>query len=148
MSVTPLARISATHPAPAFRGRIGQDARSGHYAVPRRYRLHLAAACADGLRIAVVHSLLGLDDICPVTLLDPVPDCPDGGIPRCARCTRPARTGTPARPSHPSSATTGRDGSSAPTPPTSPATWPGTSAADVRRCTRAGRSRRPRPSSG
>ncbi|WP_406162544.1 glutathione S-transferase C-terminal domain-containing protein [Streptomyces canus] len=79
MSVTPLARISAPHPAPAFRGRIGQDARSGHYAVPRRYRLHLAAACADGLRIAVVHSLLGLDDICPVTLLDPVPDCPDGG---------------------------------------------------------------------
>ncbi|MFF0092003.1 glutathione S-transferase C-terminal domain-containing protein [Streptomyces canus] len=79
MSVTPLARISATHAAPVFRGRIGQDARSGHYAVPRRYRLHLAAACADGLRIAVVHSLLGLDDICPVTLLDPVPDCPDGG---------------------------------------------------------------------
>ncbi|MET7686714.1 glutathione S-transferase C-terminal domain-containing protein [Streptomyces sp. NPDC005483] len=79
MSVTPLAHVPATHPVPAFRGRIGQDARSGHYAVPRRYRLHLAAACADGLRIAVVHSLLGLDDVCPVTFLDPVPDCPDGG---------------------------------------------------------------------
>ncbi|MER7561375.1 glutathione S-transferase C-terminal domain-containing protein [Streptomyces sp. NPDC097941] len=79
MSVTPLAHVPATHPAPAFRGRIGRDARSGHYAVPRRYRLHLAAACADGLRIAVVHSLLGLDDVCPVTFLDPVPDCPDGG---------------------------------------------------------------------
>ncbi|MDH6588757.1 putative glutathione S-transferase [Streptomyces pseudovenezuelae] len=79
MSVTPLAHVPAAHPAPAFRGRIGRDARSGHYAVPRRYRLHLAAACADGLRIAVVHSLLGLDDVCPVTFLDPVPDCPDGG---------------------------------------------------------------------
>ncbi|MFC8427093.1 glutathione S-transferase C-terminal domain-containing protein [Streptomyces sp. NPDC057253] len=79
MSVTPLAHVPTTHPSPAFRGRIGQDARSGHYAVPRRYRLHLAAACADGLRIAVVHSLLGLDDVCPVTFLDPVPDCSDGG---------------------------------------------------------------------
>ncbi|MFE3849664.1 glutathione S-transferase C-terminal domain-containing protein [Streptomyces griseorubiginosus] len=79
MSVTPLAHVPTTQPSPAFRGRIGQDARSGHYAVPRRYRLHLATACADGLRIAVVHGLLGLDDICPVTFLDPVPDCPDGG---------------------------------------------------------------------
>lgn len=79
MSVTPLAYVPVTHPTPVFRGRIGQDARSGHYAVPRRYRLHLAPACADGLRIAVVHSLLGLDDFCPVTLLDPVPDCPDSG---------------------------------------------------------------------
>ncbi|MGW0816650.1 glutathione S-transferase C-terminal domain-containing protein [Streptomyces viridiviolaceus] len=73
MSVSPLA------PAPAFRGRIGRDPRSGHYAVPRRYRLHLSPAHPDCLRIAVVHSLLGLDEICPVTLLDPVPDCPDGG---------------------------------------------------------------------
>ncbi|MFK4100452.1 glutathione S-transferase C-terminal domain-containing protein [Streptomyces sp. NPDC019531] len=79
MSVTPLVHVPATHPSPAFRGRIGRDARSGHYAVPRRYRLHLASACADGLRIAVVHSLLDLDDVCPVTFLDPVPDCPDGG---------------------------------------------------------------------
>ncbi|MFF7559325.1 glutathione S-transferase C-terminal domain-containing protein [Streptomyces pseudovenezuelae] len=78
MSVTPLAHVP-THPAPRFRGRIGRDARSGHYAVPRRYRLHLTPACADGLRIAVVHGLLGLDDVCPVTCLDPVPDCPDGG---------------------------------------------------------------------
>ncbi|MEV5549690.1 glutathione S-transferase C-terminal domain-containing protein [Streptomyces sp. NPDC052309] len=73
MSVTPLA------PVPAFRGRIGRDPRSGHYAVPRRYRLHLSPTHPDCLRIAVVHGLLGLDEICPVTLLDPVPDCPDGG---------------------------------------------------------------------
>ncbi|MCW8378816.1 glutathione S-transferase C-terminal domain-containing protein [Streptomyces justiciae] len=79
MSVTPLAPVPTTQPAPAFRGRIGRDARSGHYAVPRRYRLHLSTSCPDGLRIAVVHSLLGLAEACPVTLLDAVPDCPDGG---------------------------------------------------------------------
>ncbi|CAM5622140.1 Glutathione S-transferase family protein OS=Streptomyces tendae OX=1932 GN=GUR47_03080 PE=4 SV=1 [Streptomyces tendae] len=73
MSVTPLA------PAPAFRGRIGRDPRSGHYAVPRRYRLHLSPGHDDCLGIAVVHTLLGLDEICPVTLLAPRPDCPDGG---------------------------------------------------------------------
>lgn len=79
MSVTPLAPVPSTQPAPAFRGRIGRDARSGHYAVPRRYRLHLSPTCPDGLRIAVAHSLLGLDEVCPVTFLDVVPDCPDGG---------------------------------------------------------------------
>ncbi|MFE7273803.1 glutathione S-transferase C-terminal domain-containing protein [Streptomyces sp. NPDC057623] len=79
MSVTPLAAHSSTRTAPAFRGRIGRDARSGHYAVPRRYRLHLSTACPDGLRIAVAHSLLGIDDNCPATFLPAIPDCPDGG---------------------------------------------------------------------
>ncbi|NUO46065.1 MAG: glutathione S-transferase family protein [Streptomyces sp.] len=79
MSVTPLAPVTIAQPLPAFRGRIGRDARSGHYAVPRRYRLHLSTSCPDGLRIAVVHSLLGLAEACPVTFLDAVPDCPDGG---------------------------------------------------------------------
>ncbi|MET9504872.1 glutathione S-transferase C-terminal domain-containing protein [Streptomyces sp. NPDC006622] len=79
MTVTPQAAHPSTRPAPAFRGRIGRDARSGHYAVPRRYRLHLSPADPDGLRIAVVHSLLGLDRACPVTFLPAVPDCPDGG---------------------------------------------------------------------
>ncbi|MFJ8806956.1 glutathione S-transferase C-terminal domain-containing protein [Streptomyces sp. NPDC102490] len=73
MTVTPLV------PAPAFRGRIGRDPNSGHYAVPRRYRLHLAPGHDACLGIAVVHRLLGLDEICPVTLLPPRPDCPDGG---------------------------------------------------------------------
>ncbi|EGX57024.1 hypothetical protein SZN_24915 [Streptomyces zinciresistens K42] len=76
MSATPQA---ARPSAPAFRGRIGRDARSGHYAVPNRYRLHLTTACADGLRIAVAHSLLGLADVCPVTFLPAVPDRADGG---------------------------------------------------------------------
>jgi glutathionyl-hydroquinone reductase len=75
MSVTPLTPA----PAPVFRGRIGRDPRSGHYAVPRRYRLHLSPGHDDCLGIAVVHSLLGLDEICPVTFLDAAPDCADGG---------------------------------------------------------------------
>ncbi|MFE1438690.1 glutathione S-transferase family protein [Streptomyces sp. NPDC058739] len=75
MSVAPL----AARPAPSLRGRIGRDARSGHYAVPGRYRLYLSTACPDGLRLAVTHALLGLDAVCPVTHLPAVPDLPDGG---------------------------------------------------------------------
>ena len=77
MTVTPLA-ATAARPTPAFRGRLGRDARSGHYAVPRRYRLHLSPADPDCLRIAVTHSLLGLDAACPVTELPAVPDVPGG----------------------------------------------------------------------
>ncbi|MEV5880442.1 glutathione S-transferase C-terminal domain-containing protein [Streptomyces sp. NPDC052101] len=80
MSIAPLAAVPSVHrAAPVFRGRIGQDARSGHYAVPHRYRLHLSTACPDGLRLAVGHSLLGLDAGCPVTFLPAVPDRPGGG---------------------------------------------------------------------
>ncbi|MFD3486194.1 glutathione S-transferase C-terminal domain-containing protein [Streptomyces sp. NPDC058665] len=79
MTVTPLAARPSLRPEPAFRGRIGPDARSGHYAVPGRYRLHLSTTCPDGLRIAVTHGLLGLDTVCPMTGLPAVPDCPDGG---------------------------------------------------------------------
>ncbi|HZG04678.1 MAG TPA: glutathione S-transferase C-terminal domain-containing protein [Streptomyces sp.] len=73
--------MSTTSPAapPSFRGRIGCDARSGHYAVPRRYRLHLSLSCPHCLLIAVTHSLLGLDDVLPLTLLPAVPDEPGGG---------------------------------------------------------------------
>ncbi|MFJ7152463.1 glutathione S-transferase C-terminal domain-containing protein [Streptomyces sp. NPDC100445] len=80
MSITPLTAAPSTHrTAPLFRGRIGRDARSGHYAVPHRYRLHLSTACPDGLRLAVGHSLLELDTSCPVDLLPAVPDQPGGG---------------------------------------------------------------------
>ncbi|HEY8985765.1 MAG TPA: glutathione S-transferase C-terminal domain-containing protein [Streptomyces sp.] len=79
MSIAPLAAHAYDRPAPVFRGRIGRDARSGHYAVPRRYRLHLSTADPDGLRIAVTHGLLRLGAACPVTFLPAVPDCPDGG---------------------------------------------------------------------
>jgi putative glutathione S-transferase len=73
--------MSATFPSavPSFRGRIGRDARSGYYAAPHRYRLHLALSCPQGLAIAVTHSLLGLDGTLPLTLLPAVPDAPDGG---------------------------------------------------------------------
>ncbi|MEU8972529.1 glutathione S-transferase C-terminal domain-containing protein [Streptomyces monashensis] len=80
MSSTPLAAVPSVHrAAPVFRGRIGRDARSGHYAVAHRYRLHLSTAGPDGLRLAVGHDVLGLGDSCPVTLLPAVPDCPGGG---------------------------------------------------------------------
>ncbi|MEU6370971.1 glutathione S-transferase C-terminal domain-containing protein [Streptomyces sp. NPDC046931] len=78
MSARALTALPSAHPAPAFRGRIGCDARSGHYAVPRRYRLHLSLACPRCLRIAVIHSLLGLEEVVPVTLLPAVPDGPAG----------------------------------------------------------------------
>jgi putative glutathione S-transferase len=73
--------MSAISPTvvPSFRGRIGRDARSGYYAAPRRYRLHLSPSCPHCLRIAVTHSLLGLDDVLPVTPLPALPDAPDGG---------------------------------------------------------------------
>ncbi|QIQ01302.1 glutathione S-transferase C-terminal domain-containing protein [Streptomyces liangshanensis] len=73
--------MSLTSPAveSSIRGRIGCDARSGHYAVPRRYRLYLAPACPTCLEIAVTHSLLDLGDTLPVTLLPAVPDAPGGG---------------------------------------------------------------------
>ncbi|MFD9520154.1 glutathione S-transferase C-terminal domain-containing protein [Streptomyces sp. NPDC059979] len=73
--------MSATSPkaVPSFRSRIGRDARSGYPAVPHRYRLHLALSCPRCLRIAITHSLLGLEDALPMTLLPAVPDAPDGG---------------------------------------------------------------------
>ncbi|GGW34868.1 glutathione S-transferase C-terminal domain-containing protein [Streptomyces griseoloalbus] len=73
--------MPATSPTavPSFRSRIGRDARSGYYAAPHRYRLHLSLSCPHCLQIAVTHSLLGLDDTLPVTLLPAVPDAPGGG---------------------------------------------------------------------
>ncbi|MEU8431574.1 glutathione S-transferase C-terminal domain-containing protein [Streptomyces sp. NPDC029216] len=64
---------------PRFPSRIGRDARSGYPAVPYRYRLHLALSCPHCLQIAITHSLLGLADIVPMTLLPGVPDAPGGG---------------------------------------------------------------------
>ncbi|MFH9224084.1 glutathione S-transferase C-terminal domain-containing protein [Streptomyces lydicus] len=82
MSATsvPFARSGVSPTAePSLRGRIGGDARSGHYAVPHRYRLYLSPSCPHCLGIAVTHSLLDLGDTLPVTLLPAVPDGPDGG---------------------------------------------------------------------
>ncbi|MER7515686.1 glutathione S-transferase C-terminal domain-containing protein [Streptomyces sp. NPDC126499] len=70
---------AGTGAAPAFRGRIGRDVRSGHYPVPHRYRLHLAPADPGCLGLAVTHSLLGLDDTLPLAVLPALPDTPDGG---------------------------------------------------------------------
>ncbi|MFF9011735.1 glutathione S-transferase C-terminal domain-containing protein [Streptomyces sp. NPDC014870] len=75
----PASAPAAVSAAPAFRGRIGADVRSGHYAVPHRYRIHLSLACPGCLRIAVTHSLLGLDETVPLSLLPATPDTPGGG---------------------------------------------------------------------
>ncbi|MFC8142439.1 glutathione S-transferase C-terminal domain-containing protein [Streptomyces paradoxus] len=79
MPSTPLTTVPSLSSSPSFRGRIGCDANSGYYAVPRRYRLHLSLSCPHCLRIAITHSLLGLEDTLPVVLLPAVPDRPDGG---------------------------------------------------------------------
>ncbi|MFD4789704.1 glutathione S-transferase C-terminal domain-containing protein [Streptomyces sp. NPDC058459] len=79
MPITAPTALPTVRHSSAFRGRLGQDARSGHYAVPHRYRLHLSTADPDGLRLAIGHRLLGLDASCPVTWLPAVPDAPDGG---------------------------------------------------------------------
>jgi putative glutathione S-transferase len=47
--------------------------------MPHRYRLHLTLSCPHCLQIAVTHSLLGLDDTLPVTLLPVLPDAGGDG---------------------------------------------------------------------
>ncbi|GAA2589659.1 glutathione S-transferase family protein [Streptomyces roseoviolaceus] len=79
MPAAPLTTVPSLPAPPPFRGRIGCDANSGYYAVPRRYRLHLSLSCPHCLRIAITHSLLGLEDALPVVLLPALPDRPDGG---------------------------------------------------------------------
>ncbi|MGW1001971.1 glutathione S-transferase C-terminal domain-containing protein [Streptomyces sp. NPDC002520] len=79
MPAAPSTTVPSHSCAPTFLGRIGPDASSGYYAVPRRYRLHLSLSCPHCLRIAITHSLLGLNGTLPVTLLPAVPDGPDGG---------------------------------------------------------------------
>ncbi|RSS44587.1 glutathione S-transferase C-terminal domain-containing protein [Streptomyces sp. WAC08241] len=78
MSVVPSSLLPASA-VPAFRGRIGRDVHSGHYAVPHRYRLHVAPSGPGCLGIALTHGLLGLDDTLPLTVLPDTPDTPDGG---------------------------------------------------------------------
>ncbi|WP_338498312.1 glutathione S-transferase C-terminal domain-containing protein [Streptomyces sp. SJL17-4] len=78
MSVVPSSLLPAST-VPAFRGRIGRDIHSGHYAVPHRYRLHVAPYDPGCLSIALTHSLLGLDDTLPLSVLPESPDTTDGG---------------------------------------------------------------------
>ncbi|GAA4325243.1 glutathione S-transferase family protein [Streptomyces venetus] len=81
MPAAPLSTVPSlpSSPSPSFRGRIGCDANSGYYAAPRRYRLHLSLSSPHSLRIAITHSLLGLEETLPIELLPAVPDMPDGG---------------------------------------------------------------------
>ncbi|MFJ8586699.1 glutathione S-transferase C-terminal domain-containing protein [Streptomyces sp. NPDC093595] len=66
-------------PARPFRERIGPDPRSGHYAAPRRYRLHVSPSDPGCLLVAVTHGLLDLGEALPLTVLPALPDTPDGG---------------------------------------------------------------------
>ncbi|GAA3505034.1 glutathione S-transferase family protein [Streptomyces prasinosporus] len=79
MPAAPLTTVPSPSSPPPFRGRVGRDASSGYHPVPRRYRLHLSPSCPRCLRIAVTHSLLGLEETVPVVPLPAVPDLPDGG---------------------------------------------------------------------
>lgn len=79
MPAAPLTTVPSLASPPSFRGRIGCDASSGYYAASRRYRLHLSLSCPYCLRIAITHSLLGLEETLPVVLLPAVPDRLDGG---------------------------------------------------------------------
>ncbi|MEU0397019.1 glutathione S-transferase C-terminal domain-containing protein [Streptomyces sp. NPDC006208] len=79
MPAAPLPTLPSLPSPPSFRSRIGCDASGGYYAVSRRYRLHLSLSCPYCLRIAITHSLLGLEETLPVVLLPAVPDRPDGG---------------------------------------------------------------------
>ncbi|MEV1010483.1 glutathione S-transferase C-terminal domain-containing protein [Streptomyces sp. NPDC049881] len=65
--------------AQSIRGRIGPDADHGFHPAPHRYHLYLALSCPECLRIAITHTLLGLDDRLPVTYLPAVPDMRNGG---------------------------------------------------------------------
>ncbi|MED7820836.1 glutathione S-transferase C-terminal domain-containing protein [Streptomyces chiangmaiensis] len=78
MPAAPLTTVPSFPSPPSFRSRIGRDASSGYYAASRRYRLHLSLSCPHCLRIAITHSLLGLEETLPVVLLPTVPDRPDG----------------------------------------------------------------------
>jgi putative glutathione S-transferase len=78
MPAAHLTTVPSLPSPPSFRGRIGCDANSGYYAESRRYRLHLSPSCPHCLRIAITHSLLGLERTLPVVPLPAVPDRPDG----------------------------------------------------------------------
>ncbi|MCK1798157.1 glutathione S-transferase family protein [Streptomyces sp. XM4193] len=58
---------------PGFNGRLGDARSGGFYPAPQRYGLHLALSCPSGLRIAITHALLRLEDRVALHLLPPVP---------------------------------------------------------------------------
>lgn len=73
MSATLPLPSAVSRPAEALRGRIGRSPGSGFPAAPHRYRLHLADGCPESATVAVVHRLLGLAAVLPVTPLSPAP---------------------------------------------------------------------------
>src|SRR4051812_39937531 len=57
-----------------FRGRFSADGSSGYPAVPGRYHLYVSLACPWAHRAIIVRRLLGLEEVLPMTVVDPVRD--------------------------------------------------------------------------
>jgi len=58
----------------AFRQWISADGSTSYPAVRGRYHLYVSLACPWATRVAIVRSLLGLNDVIGLTVLDPVRD--------------------------------------------------------------------------
>jgi putative glutathione S-transferase len=65
---------SFVRPLYPFRGRITADGESGYRAQPGRYHLYVSFACPWAHRAVIVRSLLGLEDVVSLSVVDPVRD--------------------------------------------------------------------------
>ncbi len=65
---------SFVRPLYRFQGRISADGRSGFPAEPGRYHLYVSLACPWAHRSVIVRSLLGLEDVVTMSVVDPVRD--------------------------------------------------------------------------
>lgn len=58
----------------AFRDRVSRDGSSGFPAAPNRYQLYVSLACPWAHRTIIVRRLKGLEDVIPMTVVDPIRD--------------------------------------------------------------------------
>jgi len=65
---------SFQRPLYRFRGRVTADGSSGYPARPGRYHLYVSLACPWAHRSIIVRSLLGLEDVISMSVVDPVRD--------------------------------------------------------------------------
>ncbi|GAA4591320.1 glutathione S-transferase family protein [Planotetraspora phitsanulokensis] len=65
---------SFVRPLYRFQGRITADGESGYRAQPGRYHLYVSYACPWAHRTMIVRSLLGLEDVVSLSVVDPVRD--------------------------------------------------------------------------
>jgi len=57
-----------------FQGRVTADGSSGYRAEPGRYHLYVSLACPWAHRSVIVRSLLGLEDVISLSVVDPIRD--------------------------------------------------------------------------